>query len=103
MSPDTIRYLRHEEIDKEKWDRCIDNAPNGLIYAYSYYLDAMSTHWDGIVSGDYQSVFPLTWNKKYGIKYLYQPFLTAQLGIFGEYTEMLFDEMMKRVSAGSRS
>jgi len=31
---------------------------------------------------DYSSVFPLTWRKKYGIYYLYQPFFTQQLGIF---------------------
>ena len=29
------------------------------------------------------SVMPLTWNKKYGIHYLYQPPFTASLGVFG--------------------
>ncbi len=33
---------------------------------------------------DYQAVMPLTWNKKYGIPYLYQPPFTAALGLFGE-------------------
>ena len=32
---------------------------------------------------DYEAVMPLTWNKKYGIYYLYQPFFTAHLGVFG--------------------
>jgi hypothetical protein len=87
-SPYSIVYLRHEEIDKAKWDRCISNAPNGLIYAYSWYLDQMAANWDGLViyggtDQAYESVMPLPWSKKYGIKYLYQPFLTAQLGVFG--------------------
>lgn len=43
----------------------------------------MAKHWDALILGDYDAVMPLTWNRKYGVYYLYQPFLTAQLGIFG--------------------
>ena len=79
-----IQYLTHDKIDKVKWDQCIDNAENGLIYAYSFYLDAMAENWDALVLNDYEVVMPLTWKKKFGIHYLYQPFLTAQLGVFGK-------------------
>jgi hypothetical protein len=78
-----IQYLAHKEIDKAKWDACISNAPNGLIYAYSFYLDCMSKHWDALVLNDYETVMPLTWNWKYGFYYLYQPAFAASLGIFG--------------------
>ncbi|MER3497818.1 MAG: hypothetical protein C4308_03865 [Chitinophagaceae bacterium] len=78
-----IQYLQQQEIDKQKWDDCINEAENGLIYAYSFYLDHMAGHWDALVLGDYEAVMPLTWNKKFGIHYLYQPFLCAQLGLFG--------------------
>jgi hypothetical protein len=78
-----IRYLEHEEINKELWDRRISTAPNGVIYAYSWYLDQMSAGWSALVSGDYEYLMPLPWKKKFGIHYLYQPFLTAQLGLFG--------------------
>lgn len=84
-----IRYLKYEQIDKTRWDACIDQAANGLIYAYSYYLDAMAKHWDALVlssvsgENDYEAVMPLTWNKKYSIHYLYQPPFTACLGVFG--------------------
>jgi hypothetical protein len=43
----------------------------------------MARQWDALVWNDYEAVMPLTWNRKYGIAYLYQPFLTAQLGVFG--------------------
>jgi len=79
-----IQYLKHHEIDKAKWDACIAGANNGLIYGYSFYLDHMAKNWDALVMNDYEVVMPLTWNKKYGIRYLYQPFLTAQLGVFGK-------------------
>ena len=79
-----IKYLRNNEIDWEKWNKCIMNAPNGLIYAYSFYLSCMSKNWDALVLNDYEAVMPLTWNKKYGFYYLYQPAFTASLGIFGK-------------------
>lgn len=78
-----IFYLPQEKIDKTKWDYCIDTSANGLIYAYSFYLDTMSKNWDALILADYSVVMPLTWNKKFGIYYLYQPFFAASLGIFG--------------------
>jgi len=82
-----VSYLPQANIDKQKWDRCIDTAPNGLIYAYSFYLDAMSKNWDALILNDYEIVMPLTWNKKYGLYYLYQPFFTKTLGIFGNISD----------------
>lgn len=84
-----ISYLKHENIDKKKWDDCIAHAKNSLIYAHSYFLDAMSENWDALVMNDYEAVMPLTWNKKFGILYLRQPAFTQQLGLFGN---ILFDK-----------
>jgi len=86
-----IQYLTNAEIDKIKWDACIEKADHGLIYGYSFYLDHMAPHWDALVLNDYEAVMPLTWNKKFGIHYLYQPFLTAELGLFGKkiYADLL--------------
>jgi hypothetical protein len=83
-SRNQIKYLQHKEIDKDKWDTCISDAGNELIYAYSFYLDSMAKQWDALVLEDYQAVMPLTWNKKYGFYYLYQPAFTASLGVFGK-------------------
>lgn len=84
-----IRYLKHDQIDKNKWDDCISSAENGLIYALSWYLDVVSPNWDALVAGDYKTIMPLTWKKKFGFKYLVQPVFCQQLGVFGreEYTE----------------
>lgn len=77
-----LRYLPYQQIDKEQWDRCINRSTNRLIYAKSFYLDAMADNWDALVLDEYQAVMPLTWRKKWGVKYLYQPAFTQQLGIF---------------------
>jgi hypothetical protein len=77
-----LQYLQHHQIDKEKWDKAIENSHNSLLYALSWYLDIISPNWDAIVSDDYSVVMPLTWRKKYGIKYLYKPFFSQFLGVF---------------------
>ena len=78
-----VRLIKREDIDKLKWDSCVHYATNGNVYGYTWYLDNVSENWDGLVEGDYESVFPLIWNTKLmGIKQLYQPFLAQQTGIY---------------------
>ena len=78
-----IKYLKHAAIDKSKWDECIANAHNSLIYVHSFYLDnCTGNSWDALMVGDYEFVMPLTFRKKYGIKYLHQPAFLQQSGIF---------------------
>jgi hypothetical protein len=79
-----IHYLQRHEIDPIKWDACVTAAANGLIYGLSFYLDAITAgQWDGLVLDEYRAVMPLTWNRKFGFYYLYQPFCTPCLGVFG--------------------
>lgn len=80
-----IQYLPHEKIDKALWDDCVAHAPNGLVYACSWYLDVVHEGWEALVEeldGRYQSVMPLTGNRKYTVSYLFQPFFAQQLGVF---------------------
>jgi ribosomal protein S18 acetylase RimI-like enzyme len=82
-SPFHIRRLSRPAIDVDRWDRCIAEAQNSLIYGYHYYLDHMAAgQWDALVFDDYKAVMPLPWRRKYGITYLYQPAFTQQTGIF---------------------
>lgn len=77
-----IQYLKYNEIDFKKYDDCIDMSNNTRIYAYSYYLDVVADNWDALVFNDYEYVMPLTWRRKYLVKYIYNPCWTQQLGIF---------------------
>ncbi|MGZ8544622.1 MAG: hypothetical protein ACXWV0_04965, partial [Flavisolibacter sp.] len=91
----TIQYLEQSAINRTLWDQCIDKAGNGLVYAYSWYLDRMADHWDALVLNDYEMVMPLPCRRKYGFYYLYQPFLTAQLGLFGnDVTEEALEKFL---------
>ena len=89
-----IVHIAHMDIDKTRWDLCIQESYNGVIYAYSWFLDLVSEEWDGLVENDYERVFPLTWRKKACIHYLHQPFFTQQLGIFSR--SLLDEETVNR-------
>lgn len=77
-----FKLIRHNDIDSEKWNQCIDKASNCRIYAYDWHLDRTAEIWHALVWGDYEYVMPLPFRKKLGINYLYQPIYSQQLGIF---------------------
>jgi len=82
-----IRFLKRQQIDTARWDACITQSNNRLIYAFHSYLDTMTDgHWDALIWEDYRAVMPLTWRRKYGITYLAQPPFTQQTGIFAPET-----------------
>ncbi len=80
-----IHYIKHDDIDFVKWDKLIDKSICPLIYGYSWYLDGITNQqWDALVYGNYEAVFPLPSKRKYGIKYIYQPYFCQQLGLFAK-------------------
>lgn len=89
-----IQYIPYEKIDKNKWDKCIEESINGIVFAYSWYLDAVCSSWDGLVLNDYEAVFPITKKSKFGIHYFFNPIFALQLGIFSKnkITETLYNE-----------
>lgn len=94
-----IKHLKHIEINRQKWDTCIKNACNSLIYAESWYLDIVSPNWEVLVLDDYEYVMPLPVKKKYGISFLVQPPLTQQLGIFSKNVidENIVESFLKKI------
>ena len=78
-----LQFLKHSQIDKRRWLHAIQQSSNGLIYAWPQYLDAVSPSWQALVNEDYSLVMPLTYRRKWGVRYLYQPAFCQQLGIFG--------------------
>lgn len=94
-----IKYLCHSKIDFERWDRCVADASNSLIYAESWYLDIVCRRWGGLVGGDYEAVMPLPIARRYSIPYFVQPPLCQQLGVFAADTESdnIVDSFVKKI------
>lgn len=94
-----INYLRHKQIDKDRWDECISRSCNRRVYAFSWYLDLVSPGWDALVADNYTCVFPLTHKRKWTISYLAQPFFTQQLGVFCSKDEIAEREIADFIQA----
>jgi hypothetical protein len=77
-----IRFVKHEDIDIKKWDRCIRKAINGSLYGYSWYLDTVSARWDALIDENYEHVMPLTFRFFFGIRVLTQPHFATNLGVY---------------------
>lgn len=80
-----IRYISHGEVDRPQWDALLTQAPNGLIYGLSWYLDIVSPGWEALIKeeqGRYVAVLPLPVRRKFGLRYLQQPVFAQQLGLF---------------------
>lgn len=77
-----VKFIQHKDIDFKKWDDAIEKSVNGLVYASSWYLDIVNQEWSALVADNYQIVMPLTFRRKYGIKYVYKPFFSQFVGVF---------------------
>ncbi|MBL0128906.1 MAG: hypothetical protein IPP83_15955 [Flavobacteriales bacterium] len=77
-----IRHLTHTEIDKAWWDAALLRCENRLWYAQSWILDIASPGWEALVDEETGSIMPLTWRRKWGVNYLFQPYGLQQLGLF---------------------
>jgi hypothetical protein len=94
-----IKHLFHKDINRQKWDYCILNACNSLVYAESWYLDIVSPKWEALIFGDYEYVMPLPVKRKFGISFLVQPPLTQQLGVFSsqKIDENIVEQFIKNI------
>lgn len=94
-----IRYLKGYEIDRKKWDACVQRSSANLIYGFSWYLDLVCPGWDGLVMGEYEAVMPLPVRRKYGITYIFQPVFAQQLGIFSTFNvdNILLNEFISAI------
>lgn len=93
-----LKFLKRKEIDVQRWDDLIAHSTAETIYPYSWYLDTVSENWSALVVDDYRFVMPVVWKKKAGMKYIYQPFYTQQLGVFSkEYVDPELIRKMLRI------
>ena len=94
-----IHCIKRKDLDIDKYDACIAASVQFRIYAFSWYLDAVSENWEVLILNDYEAVMPLPWKQKYFLKYITQPFFCQQLGIFSfaPITLQIQENMIRRI------
>ena len=82
-----IRFLKHSEIDPEKWNQAVRNSLFSTVFVEYEMLDLLTAPdmWHALVQEDYEAVMPLPTRKKGVLKYVYTPFFMPQMGIFSEH------------------
>lgn len=95
-----IKYVKHNYIDRIKYDQCIFMDSSKLLYGLSWYLDLICPSWDVLVLNDYDAVWPLPVNSKFGLKYFYRPYGAQQLGVFSKtkLEEEVHNEFLKTLT-----
>lgn len=76
--------IPHHQINKNKWDACINQSTHPLTTAQSWYLDLAAPGWSALVADDYRAVMPLPFVWKGPFRFLVQPLLVQQLGVFSQ-------------------
>ena len=82
-----IRFLKHSEIDPEKWNQAVRNSLSSNVLAEYELLNLLTDGdtWHALVENDYEAVMPLPTRKKGVLKYVYTPFFLPQMGLFSEH------------------
>jgi len=87
--PASIQLLSANQIDINRWNACVLNSNNGLIYSQTSMLNSLADNWHGLVIDNYTSVLPIPWRKKWGFRYAYVPAFMQQLGFTGTLDESI--------------
>lgn len=80
-----IKKLKYEEVDWEKYQKCLENSEQYHFFAEKKYLDILlKKNWEVIVYDDYQAIMPVPLVAKMRLNFVLMPLQTQQLGIFSE-------------------
>lgn len=91
-----IRHLRHGMIDKGAWDALLARSGNARWYARSRVLDLAAPGWEALIDEEAGAIMPLTWRRKWGVDYLYNPYGLQQLGVFAPTVDGTLTEAFLR-------
>ncbi len=67
-----IQLLPASKIDQLKWNSCVHYATHPSFSGYTWYLNAYSKDWVGLVEGDYETVMPLFFQRDWLGRTIYQ-------------------------------
>lgn len=89
-----IKLLKNNEINFVRWDNCINNAINGNVFAYSWYLNILCDDWEALVLGDYEYVMPLLRKSRFKKNIYFISKLGVKLGVFS--SKLLTENIVKQ-------
>lgn len=95
-----IKQISRKNLDLDKYTACIVSSTNYRVYAEVWYLDVVAdNNWYCLVLNDYEAVMPIPYQRKFGLKFVIQPYYCQQLGVFhGEqFTKKQFKQFEQKL------
>lgn len=89
-----IKRVRYNDINFEKYNRCIENSIQKNFYAQKDNLDFLSKNWELLIYGDYEIVMPIPFVKRGFLKIVIMPLFCQQLGIFGNSSKEINQQFL---------
>lgn len=86
-------FLKHTEIDFERWDKLVSTSPKENVMCYSWYLSATAKKWGAILSDDYSFGWPFPYKNRGFYKKLFQHPYSRNLDYFGDENQL--DEALR--------
>jgi hypothetical protein len=78
-----MKLVDRKNIDVKKWDEIISNSDIENVFMYSWYLDSVCSNWSAIITEDYETILPIPFTKKLGVKQMIQAPFTREYDIIG--------------------
>lgn len=80
-----MKLIERKDIDTDRWNARIANDSIENIFSYAWYLDAVCENWAALVSNEeYETILPIPYSTKLGVKRFYQAPFTREFHIFGQ-------------------
>lgn len=80
-------YINHENINREKYQACIERNNCNSLYAQDFVWDCLHPGWDVLIMGDYEKIIPLPFKSSYGIATQRQPLFIRTIPLIGPFSE----------------
>lgn len=89
-----IKRIKYQDINFDKYIKCINQSAQKKSYAYPHYLDIVCDgNWEVLVYNDYEAVMPIPFIKKMGLKLVIMPKLNQQLGVFSQQDSKVVNDL----------
>ncbi|TRX57787.1 hypothetical protein FNH22_15375 [Fulvivirga sp. M361] len=86
-----IKHHKHNQIDSEKWDQCINESAFGNIFCTYWYLSIIHPDWEALIfeqDKKYKLAIPLLHTRRGAFNLHRTPILAQRLGIFAYNLEI---------------
>lgn len=83
-----LQYIPHSDIDFQRYNDCVSNSLEPIVYAESWFLNIVTQKdWGILVYNNYEAVMPIPYTRmkrSFWKKSLVQPYFAQQLGLISK-------------------